>query len=168
MPNIINRVCWSRPNTLLTDVVEAFMRFTDIPGETPGVLWVAFHSAGYRQVKGEQEFWVDDPELCGGWGGYPSHTVWEVEFRSASSGSSLKWEGDPGQPGTLTFTQGCDPSYLGAYWQAFNDACKMSDDAEFWRRNPMKPSEDARAAARAAQAEREARLAAAAAAAVAE
>ena len=57
-----------------------------------------------------------------------SYWIKEVEFTSATSGSSLRWvadrapiEGeDDGAPGTFTFTQGA-PGYFGCYFSAFNE-----------------------------------------------
>ena len=52
----------------------------------------------------------------------------EVEFTSATSGSSLRWVADrqpiegeaDGAPGTFTFTQG-QAGYFGCYFNAFNE-----------------------------------------------
>ena len=168
MTKITNHICRSRDNTRLSDIIAVFNRFSRVEGLDcdPTLLWVATHSVGERRVSAPigAEQWVADPDHSGGWwDGYRLDTVELVEFRSASSGSTLLWRRDRGNAldvGTLTFTQGYDPSHLGSYWQAFNDADALAHACEY-KRLPQ-PNPSVRAQAALWQAERDARRAQAA------
>ena len=139
-------------NTLLTLVVkgvrleqvqDAFNGMTNISEnqfQTGCVIWRNLDSMGGRTVTP----WKNAPENSDGyttevldlemdrhnyevqcWNAY---WIKEVEFVSATSGSSIRWvadrapiEGeDDGAPGTFTFTQGA-PGYFGCYFSAFNE-----------------------------------------------
>jgi hypothetical protein len=139
-------------NTLLTLMVKgvrleqvqnAFNAFTNISNdqfETGCVIYRNLDSMGGRTVtpwKGapsnEAGFTTEVLDLEMDRHGYEVQcwNAWwikEVEFVSATSGSSIRWVADrapiedeaDGAPGTFTFVQG-SPGYFGSYFAAFNE-----------------------------------------------
>ena len=126
------------------EMVELFNSFTTDKDLTiGGFLWVCPSSLGGRKVitrdsenwglptpsvehyftpwgENLRDFTVPNGDFCS-WG-YFQENILEVEFRSASSGSTLRWTRMSDQIGVLEYTPGCDPSYEGSYKKAFKEA----------------------------------------------
>ena len=140
-------------NVLLNEVVEAFNKFTNITesqSETGGMLYLCPDSIGERNLKLFQDCPREEDgkvtleviEFTKDRHGFDLeeiNTYWvqEVEFRSATSASSIKWVAEifpnhkwpEGVPGTFTFEQGT-PNYFGAYFDAFMSVCKNANTAK--------------------------------------
>ena len=122
-------------NVELNDVRGAFNSFTNVEIRDEWRLAVSDESIGDRNVTLRDLFYVDEDDVVHesitDRHGYPAtvyntHWVWEVEFISATSGSTLRWVANPEYPmaedgtfrGDFIFSQG-RPGYFGAYYRAF-------------------------------------------------